>query len=205
MGILWQLVIVLALFLNGFAFSELESPNRVTYPIPTSIDIRTASTEKPAPTKMFSMQHESFCINIYESQEISNKKKEYFHSPITLLQHTNVIPLQNNKLRVHFQISNLEVLKKVLERLKLHLSQEIGLNQVKVLPYERVRLTSTEQPTDFSWNNESIPHNKPLSFEFLFLSQEKRDQVTKQLKDNPKKFDHLRLEFHPQFINGMLI
>jgi hypothetical protein len=203
----WQLVIVLALFLLGFASSELESPDdRVTDPIPTSIDSRTASTKKPAPTKMFSMQHESFCINIYESQEISNKKKEYFHSPITLLEHTNVTPLQN-KLQVRFHISNSEVLNKVLERLnlKLQLSKKIELNQVKVLPYDSVRLTSKVQSPDFSLIDEWILYDNPLRFSLVCPTREDCNRVRNQILDNPKKFDHLRLEFKSQFNDGMLI
>jgi hypothetical protein len=153
----WQLVIVLALFLLGFASSELESPDdRVTDPIPTSIDSRTASTKKPAPTKMFSMQHESFCINIYDSQITKNKKKIFYYSPITVLQHKNVAIIHKKTvphLYVNFFISNQEVINKVLEHLSQHLSQEIELNQVKVLPYDSVRLTSKVQSSDFSLTN----------------------------------------------------
>jgi hypothetical protein len=112
----WQLVVVMALFLNGFASSELESPDRVTDPIPISIDARTASTEKPLLIKISSVQHESFCINIYDSHQITkNKKKIFYYSPITLLQHKNVVFIHNVHNTTHgilsfsFSNSNQEV------------------------------------------------------------------------------------------------
>jgi hypothetical protein len=123
---------------------------------PTSIDTRTASTDKPVPTKISSVQHESFCINIYDSQITKIKKKIFYYSPITVLQHKNVAIIHKKTvphLYVNFFISNQEVINKVLEHLSQHLSQEIELNQVKVLPYDSVRLTSKVQSSDFSLTN----------------------------------------------------
>jgi hypothetical protein len=124
--------------------------------VPPSIDTRTASTDKPVPTKISSVQHESFCINIYDSQITKIKKKIFYYSPITVLQHKNVAIIHKKTvphLYVNFFISNQEVINKVLEHLSQHLSQEIELNQVKVLPYDSVRLTSKVQSSDFSLTN----------------------------------------------------
>ncbi|EFX79539.1 hypothetical protein DAPPUDRAFT_319423 [Daphnia pulex] len=178
----WQLVIVLALFLNGFYSSELESPDRVTDPISTSIDTqRTASTDKPVPTKISSVQHESFCINIYESQEIKNKKKDYYHSPITVLKPDNTVRVTNNKLKIRFETSNVAVKTKVLDRLRGLISQEIMLNQVEVLPYESVQLISKVESPDFTLINKSIPNGDQLNFELLCHTKENCERVRNEL------------------------
>ncbi len=170
----WQLVIVMALFLIGIASSELESPVPVTISISTSIDrlLRTVPTEKPVPIKISSVQHESFCINIYDSQTTKNNKKLFYYSPITaVLQHKNVALIHNKtvpQLYVNFLPSNQEVRNKVAKHLNQSLRQQIESSQVKVLPYDSVRLTSKIQSPDFSLTNDWIPHDKALRFTLSF-------------------------------------
>jgi hypothetical protein len=160
------------------------------------------------PIKISSVQHESFCINIYDSQITKNNKKIFYYSPITVLQHKNVAPIHNKtvpQLSVNFLTSNQEVRNKVAKHLNQSLSQQIESSQVKVLPYDSVRLTSKIQSPDFTLIDEWIPHDNALRFTLICPTPEDCNRMRNQIRDNPEKFNHLRLEFKSQFNDGMLI
>jgi hypothetical protein len=76
---------------------------------------------------------------------------------------------------------------------------------VKVLPYDSVRLTSKIQSPDFSLTNEWIPHDNALRFNLICQTPEDCNRMRNQIRDNPEKFNQLRLEFKSQFNDGMLI
>jgi hypothetical protein len=208
MGILlsWKLIL-LASILGLTSFASSESPNLLIGP--TSSDTRQ---DKPLPIKLSSVQHESLCINIYDSQTTKNSKTIYFYSPMALLRHLNVASINNQTgthgtLSVTFSIWNSELRKKVAQHLTQLLSQQIELDQVQVFDFDSIRLTSKEQSADFSLTNEWLPYANQLSLRFTLIcpTREDCDRVKTQLRISPKEFEHLRLAFKPKLNDGGLI
>jgi hypothetical protein len=195
MGILlsWKLIIASILCLTSFASSS--DPRK----------------DKP-PIKISSVKFESVCVNIYHSQTTSNNKKIYFYSPMALLIHTNVTSINNQTvtqgiLSVSFTIWNQEVRNKVVQHLTQLLNQQIEPSQVKVFPFDSVRLTSKVQSADFSLTNEWIPYdNQQQSLRFTLICPTKDcGRVKTQMQNFPKQFEHLQLEFNPKLNAGALI
>ncbi len=202
----WKLILVASiLFLTSFASSE--SPDSLTDP--TSSDIRG---DKPLPIKISSVQFGSVCVNIYDSQTISNNKKIYFYSPIALLNHKNVASIHNETdthgfLSVSFSIWNQEVRSKVAQHLFQLLSQQIEPSQVRVFHFDSVRLTSKLQSDDFSLTFEWLTYNNQPSLRFKLIcpTREDCDRVKTKMRISPEQFEHLQLEFNPKLNDGALI
>jgi hypothetical protein len=199
----WKLIVASILFLTSLTSSE--SPDPLTDP--TSSDPRE---EKP-PIKISSVKFESVCVNIYDSQTTSNNKKIYFYSPMALLNHKNVVSIHNQTvtqgiLSVSFHIWNQEVKRNVTEHLSQLLSQQIESSQVKVFPFDSVRLTSKVQSADFSLTNEwRLYDNQPsLRFTLICPTREDCGRVKTQMLNFPKQFEHLQLEFNPKLNDGAL-
>ncbi|EFX82694.1 collagen, type X, alpha 1 precursor-like protein [Daphnia pulex] len=189
----WKMIVASILFLTSLTFSESPDP----YTDPTSSDPRE---EKP-PIKISSLQFESVCVNIYDSQTTSNNKKIYFYSPMALLNHKNVASIHNTpSLSVSFAIWNQEVKRNVTEHLSQLLSQQIESSQVKVFPFDSVKLTSKVQSADFSLTNEwRLYDNQPsLRFTLICPTREYCGRVKTQMLNFPKQFEHLQLEFNPK-------
>jgi hypothetical protein len=83
----WKLIVASILFLTSFASSE--SPDPLIDPASSE-----PRQDKP-PIKISSVQFESVCVNIYDSQTTKNNKKIYFYSPMSLLNHKNVASIHN--------------------------------------------------------------------------------------------------------------
>jgi hypothetical protein len=200
----WKLKVASILFLTSLASSE--SPDPVTDP--ASSDTRE---DKPS-IKISSVQFESVCVNIYDSQTTSNNKNIYFYSPMALLNHKNVVSIHNQTvtqgiLSVSFTIWNQEVRNKVVQHLSQLLSQQIEPSQVKVFPFDSVRLTSKVQSADFSLTNEWRLYDNQPSRRFTLICPTKEDcgRVKTQMQNFPKQFEHLQLEFNPKLNDGALI
>jgi hypothetical protein len=141
----WKLIVASILFLTSFASSE--SPDPLIDPASSE-----PRQDKP-PIKISSVQFESVCVNIYDSQTTKNKKKIYFYSPMSLLNHKNVASCFYSQHTIsQCQFYNLESRsqkKKVVQHLSQLLSQQIEPSQVKVFPFDSVRLTNKVQSSDF--------------------------------------------------------
>jgi hypothetical protein len=195
----WKLIVASILCLTSLASSE--SPDPITDPASSE-----PREDKP-PIKISSVQFESACVNIYDSQTTSNNKKIYFYSPIALLNHKNVASIHNTpSLSVSFRIWNQEVRKKVTEHLTQLLSQQIESSQVKVFPFDSVRLTSKVQSADFSLTNEWLPYDNQPSLRFTLICPSREDcgRVKTQMLEFPKQFEHLQLEFNRKLNDGAL-
>jgi hypothetical protein len=204
----WQLVVASILFLTSVASSELE----ICDP-PTDSTLFYKILKDKSPTKLSSVQYKSVSVNIYDSH-INNSYNEriYFHSPIALLENANVASIHNKTttrgiLSISFVIWNHEIRKIVAEHLSQLLSQQIELSQVRVLPYESVRLTSKVQFADFSLTDEWLPRdNKPSTrFTLICPTRDDCDRVRNQMRaNNSAQFDHLKLDFKFQFDEGII-
>ncbi|XP_046458845.1 uncharacterized protein LOC124205446 isoform X2 [Daphnia pulex] len=172
----------------------------------TSLASSSEPREDKTPIKISSVKFESVCVNIYDSQTTKNNKKIYFYSPMALLNHLNVISINNKTsthgtLSVSFRIWNQEVKKKVVEQLNQQFpSQTIEPSHVKVLPFDSVRLTSKVQSADFSLTNEWILYDNQQSLRFTLICPTPEDcgRVRTQMLKFPTQFEHLQLEFNPK-------
>jgi len=154
----WKLVISLILFTNDLPSSELKSFE--SDPLTDSASSVVLDDNRP-PIKVSSMQYGEVCVNIYDSlQTTSNHKKIYFFTPIALLDPLYVVPVANQAnttqgiLRITFTIWNEYDTDKVVQHLTQFLNEKVEPNQVKVYPFDSVRLTSKVQSVDFSLTNE---------------------------------------------------
>ena len=199
----WKLAISLILFMNGLSSSELKSSDPLT-----DSNSSVARDDKPPPIKVSSMQYGQVCVTIYDSlQTTLNNKKIYFYTPIALLDPLNVVPVANQAnttqgiLRITFTNWNENVTDKVAQHLTQVLNEEVEPNQVKVFPFDSVRLTSKVQSVDFSLTNEwqTLDKDKQkLGFSLTCPTKQDCDQMKTQMRVNPKQFDHLRLDYKPK-------
>ncbi|XP_046456152.1 uncharacterized protein LOC124203522 [Daphnia pulex] len=189
----WKLIVASILCLTiSLPSSEFSDP----LTDPASPDPRE---DKP-PIKISSVQFEFVCVHIYDSQTIKNSKKIYFYSPMALLNHKNVASIHNTpSLSVSFAIWNQEVRANVTKHLSQLLSQQIEPSQVKIFPFDSVRLTSKVQSADFSLTNEWLPYDNQPSLRFTLICPTREDcgRVKTQMQNFPKQFEHLQLEFNP--------
>ena len=202
----WKLVVSLILFMNDLPSSELKSSDLLT-----DSASNVARDDKPLPTKVISsLQYRQVCVSIYGShQTTSNNKNIYFYSPIALLNHLDVTSVGNlidsmrGNLSIGFTIWNETVTDKVAQHLTQFLKEKVEPNQVKIFPFDSVRLTSKVQSVDFSLTNEWQTFDKTRTKIRLSLTCPTKQDCDKVKKGITRgEFKHLRLEFDPKLNDG---
>ena len=202
----WKLVVSLILFTNGTSSLKLKSSD----PLTDSASFVARDNKTPPIKVISSLQYGQVCVNIYDSfQTTLNNKKIYFYSPIALLNHLDVtsvahqVSATRGNLSISFSIWNQTVTDKVAQHLTQFLNKEVESNQVKVYPFDSVRLTSKVQSVDFSLTNEWQTFDKDkqkLRFSLNCPTKKDCDQVKNWIRNNELK--HLRLEFNPKLNDG---
>ena len=205
----WKLVVSLILFTNGTSSLKLKSSD----PLTDSASFVARDNKTPPIKVISSLQYGRVCVNIYDSfQTTLNNKKIYFYSPIALLNHldvtsvTNQVSATRGNLSISFSIWNQTVTDKVAQHLTQFLNKEVESNQVKVYPFDSVRLTSKVQSVDFSLTNEWQTFDKTRTKIRLSLTcptKQDCDQVKNRIRRDELK--HLRLEFNPKLNDGTLV
>jgi hypothetical protein len=206
----WKLIVSWILFTNGTSSLELKSSD----PLTDSASFVARDDNKPPLTKVISsLRYGQVCVNIYDSfQTTLNNKKIYFYSPIALLNHLDVTSVANQvsatrgNLSISFSIWNQTVTDKVAQHLTQFLNKEVESNQVKVYPFDSVRLTSKVQSVDFSLTNEWQTFDKTRTKIRLSLTcptKQDCDQVKNRIRK--KELKHLRLEFNPKLNDGTFV
>ena len=161
------------------------------------------------------MQYESVCVNIYDSQTTVHNKTIFFYTPIALLNPLNAVPIANQlthtqgNLSIGFTIWNQTVTDKVAQHLNRVLgNQKVEANQVKVFPFDKVRLTSTKVQSDvdysLTWEWQTFNTSRTSQrFSLTCPTREDCIRVRTRMHKNPQQFKHLRLEFYPQLNDGI--
>lgn len=161
------------------------------------------------------MQYESVCVNIYDSQTTVHNKTIFFYTPIALLNPLNAVPIANQlthtqgNLSIGFTIWNQTVTDKVAQHLNRVLgNQRVEANQVKVFPFDKVRLTSTKVQSDvdysLTWEWQTFNTSRTSQrFSLTCPTREDCIRVRTRMHKNPQQFKHLRLEFYPQLNDGI--
>jgi hypothetical protein len=119
---------------------------------------------KISPDTFSSMKYGNFRIAIYE--HVNNQKatatsnqKKYFYSPLALLDHTSAVSIYNrvtkkSEMRFRVEMWNDKVENEIFKYLNEIVGHEIKSNQVAIIPFEKVILTSKELTKDYSLSAE---------------------------------------------------
>jgi hypothetical protein len=94
----------------------------------------------------------------------------------------------------------------VAQHLTQFLNEKVEANQVKVFPFDSVRLTSKVQSADFSLTNEwqTFPTDKQkVMLSLNCPTRQDCDRVKDRIRKDELK--HLRLEFNPKLNDGTLV
>jgi hypothetical protein len=149
------------------------------------------------------MEYGNFLIEIYEHANnhkatTTASQKKYFYSPLAILDHKSAESSYNNvtkrsEMRFRVEMWNDKVQNEVVKYLNEIVGQEIKSNQVRVIPLEKVILTSNVPTEDYSpgWTN--YDKSKILRFSLSCFDQKVCDEMANEMRLNPKQFDHFKL------------
>ncbi|XP_046456487.1 uncharacterized protein LOC124203727 [Daphnia pulex] len=158
------------------------------------------------PDPSMSMVYGNFLVEIYEhanngkatTTDISQKK--FYYSPLALLDHKSAVSSFNKAMKqaeVRFSVEmwNDKVQNEVMKYLSEFLSQEIKYDKVRVIPLEKVILTSNTPTSDYTlspvWTN--YDKSKTLKLSLSCYDQKICDDLANEMRSNPKQFDHFKL------------
>ena len=151
------------------------------------------------------MEYGNFLIEIYEhannhkATTIQNQKK-YFYSPLALLDNKSANSSYNritNRPEMSFRVEmwNDKVQNEVVKHLNEIVGHEIKSNKVRVIPLEKVILSSNVPTADYSlspvWTN--YDKSKTLWFYLSCNDQKICGEMENEMRSNPKQFHHLKL------------
>ena len=158
-----------------------------------------------SPDTLSSMEYGNFLIEIYEhannhkATTIENQKK-YFYSPLALLDNKSANSSYNritNRPEMSFRVEmwNDKVQNEVVKHLNEIVGHEIKSNKVRVIPLEKVILSSNVPTADYSlspvWTN--YDKSKTLWFYLSCNDQKICGEMENEMRSNPKQFHHLKL------------
>ncbi len=154
------------------------------------------------------MKYGNFLIEIYEhadnNQKSTASQKKYFYSPIAILDHSSAVSTYNRftkqpEMRFRIEMWNDKVENEVVKYLNKIVGQEIQPDNVRVLPLEKVFLTSKRASTEEyflspEWTN--YDKSKTLWFSLSCYDQKICDELANEMWSNPKHLDHLKLLYN---------
>ncbi|XP_046637883.1 uncharacterized protein LOC124316156 isoform X2 [Daphnia pulicaria] len=151
-----------------------------------------------------SMKYGNFLIDIYEhvdnNQKSSDSQKKYFYSPIALLDHSSAVSIYNRftkqpEMSFRIKMWNDKVENEVVKHLNEIFGHEIKSNQVRVLPLEKVFLTSEISTEDYFlspvWKN--YDKGKTIWFSLSCYDQKICDELANEMRSNPKHLNNFKL------------
>ncbi|EFX70320.1 hypothetical protein DAPPUDRAFT_257277 [Daphnia pulex] len=157
-----------------------------------------------SPDALSSMEYGNFLIDIYEHahnhKATTTSEKKYFYSPIALLDNKSAISSYNNvtkqpEMRFRIEMWNDKVQYEVVKHLNDIVGHEIKSHTVRVIPLEKVILTSNIPTADYSlspvWTN--YDRSKTLKFSLSCYDQKVCDRLANEMRSNPEQFDHLKI------------
>ncbi len=158
-----------------------------------------------SPDTLSSMEYGNFLVEIYEHANnhkatTTDRLKQYFYSPIALLDHTSAVSMYNNvtkqpEMRFRIEMWNDKVQNEVVKHLNEIIGHEIKPNKVRVIPLEKVILTSKRPTVDYSlypeWTN--YDKSKTLRLSLSCYDQKICGELASQMRSNPQQYDHFKL------------
>jgi hypothetical protein len=151
------------------------------------------------------MEYGNFLVEIYEHANnhkptTTASEKKYFYSPLALLDHTSAVSRLNRvtkqqEMRFRIEMWNDKVQNEVVKHLNKSIGQEIQSDKVRVIPLEKVILTSEIPTEDYSlspvWKN--YDKGKTLWFSLSCYEQKSCDELANEMRSDPTQFDHFKL------------
>jgi hypothetical protein len=158
-----------------------------------------------SPDTLSSIKYGNFLVEIYEHANnhkatTTASEKKYFYSPIALLDNKSAVSRLNrvtkqSEMRFRVEMWNDKVENEVVKYLNEIVGHQIKSNQVRVIPLEKVILTSSTPATDYSlspvWTN--YDKSKTLRLSLSCYSRKVCDELANEMRSNPEQFDHLKL------------
>jgi len=162
-----------------------------------------------SPEIVGSVPYTSFRINIYEHARNTKMHKKYYYVPIAMLDSNNNgrRSSYNNvtnrpEMTFWIELRNDNVEKAVNDWLnKRNLGDQITVNQVEVIPFEKLIMTSasswSEEQRNYYLDNALISYQRQdrVKFKFICYKLDDCDQLAHQMRLNPEQFSHLQLQF----------
>ena len=174
---------------------------------------------KISPNIVGSVHYANFRVNIYEharntktnnnqqsqcSFDFDNKK--YYYMPIAMLDSSSASSSYNNVTRrpemtFWIELWNHQVEKAVTDWVKRNFKDEIISNQIEVIPFEKLIMTSaassSEEQRNYYLDNVWISYQRQdrVKFKFICYRLDDCDQLARQMRLNPDQFSHLQLHF----------
>lgn len=154
-----------------------------------------------------SMPYGDFRLNIYEHSinqrpTTSPSFKRYFYDPIALLDHNSANIRYNNATEVtemffRIEMWNENVQSEVVKYLSDFIDQEIRSNQIQVIPFEKVVLTSTKPSAAYSLSTNWQPYRleQSLWFSLPCFDPNNCNQLKDNMQQNPTQLNHLKFLF----------
>jgi hypothetical protein len=158
------------------------------------------------------MEYGNFLVEIYEhannhkATTTANEKK-YFYSPIALLDHKSAVSRLNRvtkqpEMRFRVEMWNDKVQNEVVKYLNDIVDHQIKSNQVRVIPLEKVILTSNTPATDYTlspvWT--TYDRSKTLKLSLSCYDQKICDELANEMRSDPEQFDHFKVQTPVQFV-----
>ena len=171
----------------------------------SSVDSSSWAKLQISPVSLSSMEYGNFLVEIYEhannhkATTIASQKK-YFYSPIALLDHKSAASTYNRatkqpEMRFQIEMWNDKVQNEVVKHLNKIVDQEIQSDKVRVIPLEKVILTSKIPTADYSlspvWT--TYDKSKILRLSLSCFEQKICDELAKEMLSDPEHFDHFKL------------
>ena len=171
----------------------------------SSVDSSSWAKLQISPVSLSSMEYGNFLVEIYEhannhkATTIASQKK-YFYSPIALLDHKSAASTYNRatkqpEMRFQIEMWNDKVQNEVVKHLNKIVDQEIQSDKVRVIPLEKVILTSKIPTADYSlspvWT--TYDKSKILRLSLSCYEQKICDELAKEMLSDPEHFDHFKL------------
>jgi hypothetical protein len=158
-----------------------------------------------SPDTLSSMEYGNFLVEIYEHANnhkatTTASEKKYFYSPIALLDNKSAISRLNRvtkqqEMRFRVEMWNDKVQSEVVKYLNEIVGHKIKSNQVRVIPLEKVILTSNTPATDYTlspvWTN--YDKSKTLRLSLSCYDQKICDELASEMRSDPEQFDHFKL------------
>ncbi len=157
-----------------------------------------------SPDTLSSMEFGNFLVEIYEHANnhkatTTASEKKYFYSPLALLEHKSAVSVYNNvtnqpEMRFRIEMWNDKVQNEVVKHLNEVVGYEIKSNKVRVIPLEKVILTSNV-PTAVYYLSPVwtiYDKRKTLWFSLSCYDQKICNKLANEMRSNPEQFDHLK-------------
>ena len=170
-----------------------------------------------SPNVVGSVRYANFRVNIYEHARNNNNKqthrcdienKKYYYTPIAMLDSQSADSSYNNvtnrpEMTFSIELWNDQIEKTVTDwvQRKFGDSSSVYENQIQVIPFEKLILTSssssTEEQHNYHLDNSWISYQQQMRIKFKFICYKLDDchQLAQQMRLNPQQFSHLQLQF----------